>query len=133
MRFASLLLLVGLAAAQSPQYTQVASTKQIMAAIVKPSMDGIGATVKAGGPKDDKEWEAVQRNAAILAEAAQLLELGNRPPDHDGWMKSSQKLQEVAQASAKAAQAKDAEALKAAAGNIGGSCKGCHSVYRKKA
>jgi cytochrome c556 len=132
MRFASLLLLAGLAVAQSPQYTPVASTKQIMAALVKPSMDGIGATVKAGGPKDEKEWEVVQRNAAMLAEAAQLLELGNRPPDHDGWTKASHKLQELAEASAKAAQSKDAEAFKTAAGNIGASCKGCHSVYRKK-
>ena len=132
MRFASILLLAGLAMAQDPQYTQVASTKQIMGGIVKPAMDGLGAMAKAGGPNDDTEWDSAQRSAALLAESAQLLMLGHRAPDHEGWTKASQKLQEVSSAVFKASEAKDAEAWKSSVSGLGASCKGCHSVYRKK-
>ncbi len=129
-----LILCCGLAvaSAQNLTYHGVATSKQIMAGIQKPAMDALAAMLKAGGPKDDKEWEQAQQHAAVLAETAQLLLMGTRPLDQDVWVKSSQKLQEAAAASAKAAEAKDLDAWKASLGNIGAACKSCHSVHKKK-
>ena len=59
-----------------------------MAGVQKPAMDSLGAMMKAGGPKDDKEWAQVQQNAALLAEAGQLLLMGDRPKDQDVWVKN---------------------------------------------
>src|SRR5687768_14027486 len=95
------LLLVSLsAAAWAQSYQSVASSKQIMAGVQKPSMDGLAAMMKAGGPKDDKEWDQAQQQAAILAKTAQLLLMGSRPLDQDLWIKSSNRLREAAIVSA---------------------------------
>jgi cytochrome c556 len=117
--------------AETPQYQKVASVKQIMATAHKPLMDSLAAMSKAGGPKDDKEWELAETQAAMLSEATQLLLLGNRPLDQDVWVKSSEKLQAVTADSAKAAHEKDLEAWKTSVGAIGGNCRNCHTVHRK--
>jgi cytochrome c556 len=118
--------------AQSASYHGVASTKQIMAGVQKPAMDGIAALMKAGGPKDDKEWAMAQQNAALLAEAGQLLLMGSRPKDQDVWVKNGAQLNEAGTAAAKAAESKDLDAFKASLGNMSGACKGCHAVYHKR-
>ena len=129
MKLAPLILLGTLAFAQ--QYTGVATSKQLMAGIQKPAMDGLAAMMKAGGPKDDKEWESAGQNAAVLAETAQLLLMGTRPLDQDVWVKTSNRLHQAALASMKAAEGKDLTAWKASLANMGGACKGCHNVHKK--
>jgi len=118
--------------AQSASYHGVASTKQIMAGVQKPAMDGIAAMMKVGGPIDDKEWALAQQDAALLAETAQLILMGARPKDQDVWIKNSNQLSDSASAAAKAAEAKDLEAFKASVGSMGQACRGCHNVHRKK-
>lgn len=132
MRVVWVLAAAGVLLAQAPQYQGVATPKQIMAAIQKPAMDSLAAMNKAGGPKDDKEWEAAGAHAAALAETAQLLLMGNRPKDQDVWVKSSARLQEAATSSAKAAAAKDLAAWQASMNQMGGACRSCHNVHRKK-
>ena len=133
MRFVlALAAAVCLMQAQNPEYHVVASAKQIMAGIQKPAMDSLAAMLKAGGPQDDKEWETAQRHAAVLAETAQLLLMGNRPLDQDVWVKSSQKLHESAVASTKAAEAKDIATWKSSLANMGAACKSCHNVHKKQ-
>jgi len=133
-RFLALLTFVAACAAwaQSASYHGVASTKQIMAGVQKPAMDDISAMMKAGGPKDDKQWAQAQQDAALLAETAQLILMGERPKDQDLWLKSSAKLNEAASAAAKAAESKDLEAFKASVGSMGQACRSCHNVHRKK-
>ncbi len=132
MRLVGMLAVAGAMLAQAPQYQGVATAKQIMAGIQKPAMDGLVAMNKAGGPKDDKEWEQAGANAAALAETAQLLLMGGRPKDQDVWVKSSDRLLQAATASAKAAAAKDLAAWQASIGQMGGACRSCHNVHRKK-
>jgi len=133
MRFMLCLLMLSYAVlAQAPEYHAVASTKQIMAGVQKPAMDSLAAMLKAGGPQDEKEWETAQRQAAVLAETAQLLQMGNRPLDQGVWIKSSQRLQETAAESAQAAEAKDLAAWKTSLNNMGAACKSCHDVHKKK-
>jgi cytochrome c556 len=130
MKIACFFLLGSFALAQ--QYTGVASSKQIMAGVQKPAMDSLAAMLKAGGPKDEKEWEVAQQNAAVLAETAQLLLMGTRPLDQDLWIKTSHRLHEAAVVSMKAAEAKDLAAWKTSLGNMGGACKSCHNVHKKQ-
>jgi cytochrome c556 len=113
-------------------YQPVASTKQLMIGISKPAMDGLAQMSQAGGPKDDKEWEKAASWAAALGESAELLTLGNRAKDKEGWASSSQQLHQASLASIKAAQSKDVDAWKASISPMGAACKSCHSVHRKK-
>src|SRR5579885_1265118 len=137
-----LLVLAGLVFAQNSQYQELATIKQIMAATQGPAMNALVAFNKAGGPKDDKEWEQAGADAAVLAETSQLLLMGARPaheavkqPENgdarDVWVKSSQRLQTAALASAKAAEAKDLDAWKASVNQLGGACRSCHTIHRK--
>ena len=132
MRFATVLVVAAVALGQSPSYQGVATAKQIMAGVQKPAMDSLAAMNKAGGPKDDKEWELAQQHAAVLAETAQLLLMGNRPKDQDVWVKSSGRLLQAASGSAKAAEGKDLAAWQASMNQMGGACRSCHNVHRKK-
>jgi cytochrome c556 len=119
------------ALAQS-SYHEVATVKQIMAIIHGPINGAIGGMLKAGGPKDDAEWAKAEKDATLLAEGGQLLLLGNRVKDQDVWVKNANALTDAASAAAKAAGTKDLEAWKTAAGGLTGSCRGCHTVHRKK-
>jgi hypothetical protein len=130
--YLGVIALAGFALAQTVTYHSVATSKHLMASIQKPAMDALTAMAKAGGPKDDAEWEAAQQHAALLAESAQLLLMGSRPKDQDVWVKSAARLDEAASAAAKAAQTKDAEGLKTAMTGIAGACRGCHTVHKKK-
>lgn len=131
MRIAPLIFIAGAALAQDAHYQSVATTKQLMAGLARPSMNSLGEFMKSGGPKDEKEWAQAQQSAAVLGETAQLLQMGSRPKDQDVWLKATAKLLESASASAKAAEAKDAASWKASVGNMGAACKSCHSVYHK--
>ncbi|SRR5581483_2746067 len=131
MRLVCVLIATGWAFAQSSDYQGVATTKQLMAGVQKPAMDELAGMAKAGGPKTDKDWELAQRDAAVLAESAQLLLMGSRPLDQDLWIKSSHRLQESATAAAKAAEVKDLATWKTSVGSMGGACRSCHNVHKK--
>ncbi|MEX2264559.1 MAG: cytochrome c [Bryobacteraceae bacterium] len=133
LKFAPAVVLAAfsITAASGQQYQMVATSKQLMAAVQKPAMDSLAALMKAGGPKDEKEWAVAEQSAAVLAETAQLLLLGTRPLDQDVWIKSSHRMNAAASASAKAAHDKDLAAWKASLGSLGASCKSCHSVHKK--
>ena len=113
-------------------YHEVASVKQLMSIIEGPVSGAINGMLKAGGPKDDQEWAKAERDAALLGEGGQLLLLGSRVKDQDAWAKNATLLSDSSAAAMKAAAAKDLEAWKTAATAATGSCRGCHSVHRKR-
>ena len=47
----------------------------------KASMDSLAAMGKAGGPQGRQRMELAEQQAAMLAETAQLLMMGDRPQD----------------------------------------------------
>ncbi len=125
--------LSALALAQTaPAYEPIASVKQIMSVSMKPLMDSLGAMNKAGGPQDDKQWGIAEQTAAMLAETGHLLLEGNRAKDQDVWVKNSQKLQASAVDLMKAAHDKNADGWKASMASLGGTCRNCHNVHRKR-
>jgi cytochrome c556 len=125
------LIVAGILYAQT--YSPIATNKQIMAAVQKPSMDALSKMLKDGGPKDDAEWAAAETNAAILGESTQLLRMAGRSKDDENWnAKGAERVIAGSQASVAAAKAKDLEALKKGVGQMGSGCRGCHDVHKKK-
>jgi Cytochrome C' len=132
MRVIGIFLAAGLAMAQAPTYEPVANVGQIMQGIVQPAQKAIQDAAKEQGPQDARAWRAAQVNGIMLQEAAQLLLIGNRAKDTEGWVKAAHAMSEVGAATAKAAEAKDLGALQSAATGMNATCQGCHSVYRPR-
>jgi cytochrome c556 len=132
MRVIGVFLLAGMAMAQAPTYEPIASTQQLMQGMIDPASKAIAESAKDPGPADNRAWRTAMLNGIMLQESAQLIKMGTRAKDQDGWMKACQALADAGAAVQKAAAAKDVAAYQAAAGGINATCQGCHSVYRQR-
>jgi hypothetical protein len=99
--------------------------------------ESVGTIISASGteeiaPKNDEQWATVQHSALTLAEAGNLLMMPGRAKQDSEWMKLAQGLVDVGMVAHKAAQAKNAEALFEAGGQIYEACLRCHSRYWPK-
>jgi cytochrome c556 len=131
MRVIGLFMVAGLALAQAP-VTEIASTAQIMSGLIDPSRMAIADAAKDAGPQDDRAWRGLQARAVMLQEAAQLLMVGGRAKDKEGWAKASKAFGDAAAAVAKAAESKDLAAFQSAAKGLPSTCGGCHTTYRPR-
>jgi hypothetical protein len=122
----------------APPLTTAISLPQLMDWVIDPAADVIWDSVKsimtASGtqeiaPKTDEQWEAVRNGAATLVEAGNLLMMEGRAKDGKEWMAATRRLSATAEKALKAAQAKRADALFDAGGDIYNACKGCHDRY----
>ena len=104
-------------------------TKQLMGGLVGSNCGALGKGLKAG-PADDKTWEGLSRNAALLNEASYVLMADGRCPDAD-WANASTMLLEESQEVLNCIDARDAEAARAAFGAMTKSCGACHSKHKK--
>jgi len=129
---AGLILIGAVALAQAPSepLPAVATMKQLMLDLIHPAANEILLSIFRGGPKDDAEWAGVRRSALTLAEIGPLLMARGRARDSADWQKDARLLAEAGAASYKAAQAKDAKALAAAAEPLDASCTSCHKQFR---
>jgi hypothetical protein len=139
---AGLLLLFSSACAPQPAYKPIATVKQLMGAAVAPSadvlFDSVGTIVSTSGveeiaPKTDEEWTTVRNNALIVAEAGNLLMMGERAKDKGDWMKAAAALTAAGVTALKAAEARNPAALLDAGGQLDAVCDQCHSKYWKEA
>ena len=128
------------ACAPQPVFKPVASVKQLMEATIDPAADvlweSVGTVVTLKGveeiaPKNDEEWATVRNSALTLAEAGNLLMIGDRARDKGDWIKMSQALVDVGVVALKAAEAKNPEALFEAGGQVYEVCRSCHIKYWK--
>ena len=137
MRILLLLLLAGTAVAQAPSsYRPYASLADIMAGVLLPKSNAVFDVTKRA-PKDDVEWTAVQTDAAVLAEAGNVIltpgrlkENGQPVPHTADFRRHVQALVEAAKAAHKAALKKDADAVFVACEPLYQACYGCHQAYR---
>ena len=89
---AVLLSLAGVAATRATAADDGhATTRQLMLGIVIPASDGVFG-VGSKEPKNDMEWEVIEADAMVLAEAGRLLLTGGRAKDQGEWKKHSQSL-----------------------------------------
>ena len=116
-------------------YQPVATIEQIMEASVEPTSNAVFDAaawvngVQVGGPRTDDDWKMVQANALMLAEAGNLLLMGSRAKDQVGWVTRTQAMMDAANEAARAAQAKNTEAIFNAGTKIYRACLGCHLQY----
>ena len=118
-----------------PSYQPVATIEQIMEASVEPTSNAVFDAaawvngVQVGGPTTDDDWKMVQANALMLAETGNLLLMGSRAKDQVGWVTRTQAMMDAANEAAKAAEAKNTEAIFKAGTKIYQACLGCHLQY----
>ena len=113
------------------KYETIASVHDLMADIVKPNMDKLGAMRKAGGPQDEKQWKQAHRAASVLGEGIQLSMMGGRVKD-DAWADGGKQSIQGAKDAMAAAKAMDSAAWMKATGAISGGCRTCHKVHKPK-
>jgi len=115
--------------------TPIATTEQIMETTVEPVASKVFDAaawengVQVGGPKTDEDWKMVEANALMLAETGNLLLMGSRMKDQTGWVTRTQAMMDAANAAAKAAAAKNTDAVFNAGTKIYQACTGCHLQY----
>lgn len=125
----------------APITTPVASIKQIMNGIVMPAADvvykAVGTTSTAKGveeiaPRNDKEWAVVSNSAAALVESGNLLLLSGRALDKGDWVKMTRAFIDAGKAALEAAEAKNADGILTAGGDLNASCDTCHAKYERQ-
>jgi len=121
-----------------PPQKAVTDMKQFMSWVVDPAAVALWASVgsvttKDGeekiAPKDDEAWAAARHNAAVVAEAGNLLMMDGRAVDREEWMLAARGLVDKAERAMKAADEKDAERLFTANSDVFIACTDCHKTY----
>jgi cytochrome c556 len=115
---------------QTPSpFQPVGNMSQLMIDVIYPTSDAI-FYVERNPPKNDQEWGVLRANALTLAESGNLLMMGSRARDQDGWIKDAKLLVDAGAAAFKAARAKDLNAVVAVNDQLYTACVTCHQEYR---
>jgi hypothetical protein len=137
-QFVAAALLLSIAATSCSRRSDmapIATLEQIMETTIEPVSDRVFDAavwengVQVGGPKTDDDWKLVQANAMMLAETCNLLLMPGRAKDDGGWPIRTQAMKDAALEAAKAADAKNTDAIFAAGGRLYQACLGCHLQY----
>ncbi len=117
-------------------YKPYATLADIMAGILLPMSNAVFGVTRTP-PKDGAEWTVVQTDAAILAEAGNLIlasgrlkENGQPVPHTADFRRHVEALVEAAKGAHRAALKKDADAVFNACEPLYQACYGCHEAYR---
>lgn len=149
----------------SSEFQPSAGVKDIMAFMIDPAADflweSVSTIVSSTGveekrPRTDAEWNAVKRQAVILAESANLLEIPGRHVVTEGgeledkgtpgnltaaeaeqtiqdkldiYLSFAHAMHEVGDSMVRAADSHDVEALVDAGGELDQVCEGCHLQF----
>jgi hypothetical protein len=121
--------------AGEPQFKIVATTDQVMDAIIIPHAQAVwDAVVYENGkmvsePKTEDDWYNLQMHAYAVAEAGNLLKMAPRAKDEGEWMAFATALTDRSMEVVRAAEKKDVEGLLTAGGNVYNVCTDCHRKY----
>ena len=131
-----LALSVALAAAMSQAASvnrapsrNVGSMSDLMVKIIYPTSDAL-FYIESRTPKTDAEWTALEGQALMLAESANLLMMPGRARDQKQWMADAKLMLDAGAAAVKGAKAKNVEAITAVSDQLLESCTACHRHYR---
>jgi hypothetical protein len=108
----------------------VATNKQIMNAMTVPASTAI-FNVVGEAPKNDEEWMAVENQAIVVSESANLLMLGTRVQDGADWIRFSQAMLDAGVTALTAAKARNVDAVSMAGDKLLETCSQCHDKYMK--
>ena len=127
-------------AVQSP-FRPVADVSQLMALVIDPAADvvwdSVGTVVTMDetvdwSPATNEEWAAIRSSAMTLAEAGNLLMIGDRRRDTGPWTVMAQNLVEAGVVGLQAAESQSVSAIYTASEHIYHACVSCHIVYWPK-
>ncbi len=126
--------LAGAAAARDdapvPEPQPVGTMSELMIKLMYPASDAI-LYVESRAPTNEVEWNALQAQALILAESANLIMMPSRVVgDRDEWMRDARLMFDAGAAAYEAALDQDLEALIALNEQVYLSCVVCHKRTR---
>jgi cytochrome c556 len=116
-------------AAERPPTRNVGSMSDLMVKIIYPASDAL-FYIESRTPKTDAEWTALEGQALVVAESANLLMLPGRARDQKQWMADAKLMLEAGAAAVKFAKTKNVEAIAALSEQLMESCTSCHKNYR---
>ena len=112
-----------------PPMRNVGSMSDLMVKIIYPTSDAL-FYIESRTPKTDAEWTALEGQALMLAESANLLMMPGRARDQKQWMADAKLMLDAGAAAVKAARTKNAEGIAALSDQLLESCTSCHRHYR---
>jgi hypothetical protein len=123
------------AADGQPTFEPVATTRDVMDAIVVPDSQAVfDAVGYVNGeltrvPKGDDQWNRLRLRALAVAEAGNLLLMPPRAKDNADWPALARAMTAKAVAVAKAAESNNPDAVLLAGGELYDTCTACHRKY----
>jgi cytochrome c556 len=115
---------------RNPLPDRFANVHALMAGINQPNCGAIGKAIKGDGPADDKAWQTLLMQAALLNEAGHILMQNERCPDAV-WSNAASSLRKASHKVALAAKGQDLAGVKKAFGDLTKSCGACHKAHKK--
>lgn len=144
-------------------FQPTATVEELMRVMIDPAADAMWDAVvvtstlnglEAQRPETDVEWLALERDAIVLLEAGNLLQIEDRPvaaagsvsqlpgvdlepadiaariaASPDAWHRSARELHDVGVVLLDAVRARDVEALLAGGDRLDATCENCHSRF----
>jgi hypothetical protein len=126
---AALAAALGQAASSRPPMRNVGTMSDLMVKIIYPASDAL-FYIESRTPKTDAEWTAIEGQALMVAESANLLMLPGRARDEKQWMVDARLMLDAGSDAYAAAKKKDVAAITALSDRLMESCTQCHKNYR---
>ena len=116
-------------ASDRPPTRNVGTMSDLMVKIIYPASDAL-FYIESRTPKTDSEWTALEGQALMVAESANLLMMPGRARDRKQWMADAKLMLDVGAEAVAAAKKKDVDAIVALSDRLMESCTTCHKNYR---
>ena len=116
-------------ASPRPPTRNVGTMSDLMVKIIYPASDAL-FYIESRTPKTDSEWTALEGQALMVAESANLLMMPGRARDQKQWMADAKLMLDAGADAVAAAKKKDVEAIAALSDRLMESCTACHKNYR---
>jgi hypothetical protein len=126
----ALATLVQASSTPRPPTRNVGTMSELMVRIIYPASDAL-FYIESRTPKTDAEWGALEGQALMLAESANLLMMPGRARDQKEWMRLSRLMLDASADALAAAKKRDVDAIVLTGEPLLESCTSCHKAYRK--
>ena len=112
-----------------PPTRNIGTMSDLMVKIIYPASDAL-FYIESRTPSTDAEWTALQGQALMVAESANLLMMPGRARDQKQWLADSKLMLDAGAAAYEAAKKKDVAGIAALSEQLMESCTSCHRHYR---
>jgi hypothetical protein len=116
-------------ASPRPPTRNIGTMSDLMVKIIYPASDAL-FYIESRTPKTDSEWTALEGQALMVAESANLLMMPGRARDQKQWIADARLMLDAGADAVAAAKKKDVEAIAALSDRLMESCTTCHKNYR---